>query len=221
MIFKKKAVLIVFIFVSSVIIPAGAAMEFAGQAEEKILAPRYRAFLAETQMFMNEEEKDLFLRLESDGERNNFIESFWQQRGGRQQALRANIGLLMLMRMVQALDLTENQVAKFMPVLNQSEREKQQLQNRIMKELRELRLLIRDEAIDEKSLSGKVGAIRELEKRLREKEREWNAFIEQNLSLVQQAKYILFAQDFYRELRDKLNDARRIQQSLRELNKKR
>ena len=126
----------------------------------------------------------------------------------------------MLMRMVQTLDLTDDPIAKLLPVMNQIEKEKQRLQNGIVKELRDLRFLLRNEAADEQSLAGKVKTIRDLEERLSGKEVELNTFIEENLSVVQQAKYILFAQDFYRELRDKLNDARSIQQRLRELNKR-
>lgn len=40
------------------------------------------------------------------------------------------------------------------------------------------------------------------------------------LPIVYRAKYVLFAQDFYRELRDKLDEARRFQQRLREMNKR-
>jgi hypothetical protein len=220
MIFKNKTVLILIVFCVAVIVPAGATVDFSGQNEGENLAPKYRAFLAETQMIMHTEEKDVFLHLNSDRDRDIFIASFWQQRGGRQQSVRANINLLMLMRMVQALDLNEDQIAKILPVLNQTEKEKQRLQNGILKELRELRILLRDEAIDEQSLVEKVKTIRDLEDKLSGKEVELNTFIEKNLSVVQQAKYILFTQDFYRELRDKLNDARSVQQRFREMSKR-
>jgi hypothetical protein len=220
MIFKNKTVLILIIFCAATILPAGVSVEFSGQDEGGNLAPKYRAFLAETQMIMHQKEKEVFLRLKSDQERDIYIASFWQQQGRRQQSVRANINLLMLMRMVQTLDLNEDQIAKILPVLNQIEKEKQRLQNGILKELREIRILLRDESPDEQSLAGKVKTVKDLEEKLSGKEMELNTFIEQHLSVVQQAKYILFAQDFYREMRDKLNDARSVQQRLREMNKR-
>jgi hypothetical protein len=220
MTFKNKTVLILVIFCAAALLPTAAAAGCADQDEGVNLAPKYKAFLAETQMIMSTKEKEVFLQLRSDRDRDIFIASFWKQRGGRQQSIRANISLLMLMRMVQTLDLTEDQVVKILPVFNRIEKEKQLLQNGIMKELRELRVFLRDEAIDEQSLAGKVKTIRELEDKLRGKEVELNTFIEDNLFLVQQAKYILFIQDFYREIRDKLNDARTVQQKLREMSKR-
>ena len=215
MTFKKRTVVIL-IFFSAV---AGLALETAaediGQDERIKLDPKYRSFLAETRSIMPLEEKEIFLGLKTDQERDVFIEAFWQQRGRRQRGVRANINLLMIMRMVQTLDLTEDQISKILPAMNQNAKEKQKLQSEIMKELRALRFILRNETADEQILTEKTGTIRVLEKALREKEAELNAFIEEHLSAVQQAKYILFIQDFYREMREKLNGARQVQRGYR------
>ncbi|MGD2294643.1 MAG: hypothetical protein PVF22_02250 [Candidatus Aminicenantes bacterium] len=191
----------------------GRAAEFNAQGKEETrLSPRYRVFLAETRMFMTDKEKDVFLKLRNDRDRDIFIEAFWKQRGGRQREIRANINLLRLMRMVQVLELTEDQIAKILPVMNQIEKGKQELQSNLQIQMRELRLLLRDETPDEEKLAESLASLRQLRKTLREKEAEFEKFLSENLSLVQQAEYVVFSQEFYRGLQEKLSRARTLQE---------
>jgi hypothetical protein len=219
--FKQEMAAILIVFCATTLVPAGTTVAHRVQINEENLAQKYKTFLSQTQLMMTSQEKKTFLNLKSDQERDGFIRRFWQQRGRRQPAVRANVALLMLMRMAQALDLTEEQIAKILPVMNQKEREKQLLQDELLKKMRELRVLVENASADEQSLEEMVGTIRDLEGQLREKEVEFNTVIEASLSPLQKAKYILFAQDFYRELRDTLNDARRVQLRLQELRKRR
>jgi ABC-type multidrug transport system fused ATPase/permease subunit len=197
------------------------AMEYTCQGKEETeLAPKYMAFLAETQRIMHSKEKEVFLQLKNDQDRDNFIESFWRQRGGRQRGVRANINMLRLVRMVQVLDLTEDQVAVIMPAMNKNEEEKQQLQRDLQLHMRDMRLLLRREMPEEQKLNEHLSSIRTLKRTLQEKEAEFDKFLFKNLSLVQQANYIIFSQDFYRGLQEQLNNARRTQQSLQQLRRK-
>ena len=118
---KKKtmfaSILLVFfmtVFVS--VITAGETMS--QEKEETVLSPKYRAFLAQTQNIMHSKEKEVFLKLTNDHDRDLFIESFWQLRGGRQRGIRSNINALRSARMVKALDMTADQVAVIMPAIN-------------------------------------------------------------------------------------------------------
>jgi hypothetical protein len=54
--------------------------------------------------------------------------------------------------------------------------------------------------------------IRTLQKTLKEKEAEFDQFLMGNLSIAQQAKYIIFSQEFYRGLQEQLENARKTQQ---------
>jgi len=187
------------------------------QSQEKVeteLSPKYKAFLAETKMIMHSKEKEVFLKLKNDRERDIFITSFWRQRGGRQRGVRANINMLRLARMVQALDLTEDQVAVIMPAMNKNEEEKQELQRDLQLQMSDLRLVLRRDKPDEEKMIAYLNTIKTLQRTLQEKEIELDQFLAENLSLIQQANYIIFSQEFYRGLQEQLNNARRTQQGL-------
>ncbi len=187
---------------------------------EKELSPEYRTFLAETQSVMTPQERRIFLGLKSDEERDKFIEKFWGARGGRRRGIRENITLFRMMRMTQDLDLTEGQAIKIFPKINQIEKEKIELQMRVGGQLRELRVILRDQNPDQRKVGDKVEAIVELRRQVESKDKELESFLDENLTLIQRAKYLLFSADFFRELREKLESARGVQQRLRILPKK-
>ena len=230
---KTGIVLIFFFFIFASSVFAVAALDFNIQEQEEAdLAPKYKAFLAEAQRIldpMTSKERDVFFGLKNDRERDIFIEAFWKVRGGRQRGVRASINLLMLMRMAQVLDLSEEQIAKIMPVMNQNEREKQALQREIRGHMAVLQIFINEETpfnLEDREehnsrLNAKLSILRNLRNDLRAKEIEFDTFLTENLTPLQQAKYFVFSQEFYRGLREKLNDARSAQLRLRQQRKKR
>lgn len=216
MIIKKISVFfLVFLFALTFVYGSIESQASNQETEVSKLMPKYRAFLAETRRIMTDREKEVFMKLETDHDRDIFIQAFWQQRGGRQRGVRANINLLRIMRMVQILDLSEDQVALLFPAMNQNEKEKHQLQSDIQNHMRELRLLLREENPDEQELSELLIKINEIKESLRVKEIEFEKFLEDNLTLVQQARYIVFSQEFYRGLQEELSRARSLQQQMR------
>ena len=218
----KKTIIWLLFFFFALTAASAAVQQSAGQEEASVkLAPRYRAFLAETQMIMSDQEKRVFGSLKTDEEREMFIRRFWQSRGGRQRGVRANINLLRLMRMVQVLELNEEQVSVILPVMNQNEKEKQQLQEDIQAKMRELRVLILKEEPDEEELNTCLTSINKLKKDLLDKEAEFEEFLNGQLSLIQQANYILFSQEFYRGLREELDRARSLREGIRKRTAKR
>ncbi len=220
---RKKTLFaaVLFIFILTSLGSPLLAIEYVCQEKEETeLAPKYKSFLAETQRIMHSRDKEVFLKLRNDHDRDIFIEAFWQQRGGRQRGVRANINMLRLARMVQVLDLTEDQVAVILPVMNRNEEEKQEFQRDLQLNMRDLRLLLRRGTPEEQKLNEHLSSIRTLKRTLQEKEAEFDKFLFENLSLVQQANYIIFSQDFYRGLQEQLNNARRTQQSLQQLRRK-
>lgn len=190
------------LIVSILATPAGG--EDSIQREEvRKLSPKYRAFLAETREFMHPEEKKVFLGLDTNKERDYFIRKFWEARRGWD-----NISTLYLLRMVQALDLTEEQTAKIFPIVNRTEKDKREMNRKIGQRMRELRAMVRQQDGEEEKLVRKVHEIRDLRKQVKSKDEELEEFLSEYLTINQQAKYLIFVQDFLKELREKLNEAR-------------
>ena len=138
----------------------------------------------------------------------------------RRSRARENIIDLRLLRMTRVLELTEEQTAKIFPIVTRVEREKMAISRQIGKEMRELRLALRSESPDEKMISSKVKAVKELRDRLLRMGRELEASLEKNMTLIQRAKYLIFSADFNRDLRDQLGRARTQIERLQKKKKK-
>jgi Spy/CpxP family protein refolding chaperone len=124
--------------------------------------------------------------------------------------LRENINTLMLLRMTEALDLSEEQTAKLFPPLTRIEKEKADLQRRMATEVRTLREALQSEPVREPDVLASVNRVRELRRAVREKDEEFEAVVEANLTPVQKGKYVIFLVDFARGLGERLNRARQV-----------
>ena len=121
---------------------------------------------------------------------------------------RENMRTLWLLRMTRALELTEEQTAKVFPIVSRIEKEKNEIHLQMEKQIRGLRLALREEEPDQKELKSKINKIKELRNLIKKKDEELEARMEENLTLVQRAKFLMFSASFYRELRDNLDRAR-------------
>jgi hypothetical protein len=119
------------------------------------------------------------------------------QRGGR---VRENLATLRLLRMTQALDLSEDQTSRIFPFINKIDREKAGLQRRTSADIQELRRLLANGNAADAEILPFVGRIRNAQDEIRRMDAETEAFLEKSLSPVQRGKYILFQIDFYRLL---------------------
>lgn len=127
----------------------------------------------------------------------------------RQRArVRENILTLRLMRMTQALDLSREQTARIYPELMRLENEKAELQALLAERIIELRALVLRDVAAEADIIRVSGAVRRLREDIRSKDREIEAFLDEQLEPVQRAKYILFTIDFFRGLGEKVDRAR-------------
>ncbi len=120
---------------------------------------------------------------------------------------RENMRTLWLLKMTCALELTEEQTAKVFPIVSRIEKEKSEIYKQIGKQARELRLILREEEPDQNDLKNKINKIKELRNLIKKKDEELEARMEENLTLIQRAKYLMFAANFYRDLRDNLDRA--------------
>jgi Spy/CpxP family protein refolding chaperone len=124
---------------------------------------------------------------------------------------RENILTLMLLRMTQVLELNEEQAAQLYPKINRMEKEKLAINQETLKLLRDLRFLLRKDRTDEQEMRRLIDRIKELRGLIRAKDSEVEAFMEEHLTLEQQAKFLIFFQDFNLYLRQKLLEARQKQ----------
>ena len=130
--------------------------------------------------------------------------------GQTRERLRANINTLMLVRMTQALDLSEEQAAKLYPALTRIEKDKAELQRRLGKDVQDLRAAAQKPGIRDADLLDMVRRIRESRLAIRQRDDEFEAILDQGLTPLQKAKYVIFTVDFYRGMGEKVLRAREM-----------
>jgi chromosome segregation ATPase len=126
------------------------------------------------------------------------------QRPPNRERIRENIHRLRLLRMTEALGLSEEQTAKIYPAASRIEKDKRSLLGEINAEMRRLRDLLTETTPAEADLLASVARIKELRRRFQDKDREFEDFLEENLSPLQKAKYLLFSAEFYRGITEGL-----------------
>jgi Spy/CpxP family protein refolding chaperone len=124
------------------------------------------------------------------------------------ERIRENIHRLRLLRLTESLELSEEQAAKVYPAASRLEKEKAEILKAIDGEMRVLRDLLEGSSPDVARLSAGVVKIKELRQSLQEKDREFEGLLEQNLSPIQRAKYLLFSAEFYKRVAAGLKRAR-------------
>lgn len=125
------------------------------------------------------------------------------QRGGR---IRENLATLRLLRLTQALDLTEDQTSRIFPFINKIEKEKLAIQRQMTSDIQELRRTLTAGVAPEAEIAPLVGRIKAAQGRVKELDAESEAFLEKQLSPIQQGKYVIFQIDFYRMLEQAVAD---------------
>jgi len=126
---------------------------------------------------------------------------------GRQR-VRENLVTLRLLRLTQALDLSEDQAAKVYPVINRIEKEKLDIQKQMSADIRNLRVMIKEDAPKDADIEARYQNIKAARLRIIEKDDEMDAFLEKNLTTIQKAKYLLFQIEFYRTLSEGMDRLR-------------
>lgn len=130
------------------------------------------------------------------------------QRPEPRERIRENIHRLRLLRMTEALGLTDEQTAKIYPAATRIEQDKQAILRELNGEMRRLRDLLAEGEPDETGLVAQVAKIKELRQLFQQKDRAFEDLLEENLSLVQRAQYLLFSAEFYRGIAEGLRGRR-------------
>jgi hypothetical protein len=133
-----------------------------------------------------------------------------QGQGGGQnrQRVRENLATLRLLRLTQALDLTEEQAAKFFPTVNRIEKDKVKIQRDMTADIQKLRLLVAEMTPNEAEIGVRIKSIKDAQRLARQKDDELESYLESSLTTVQKAKYVLFQIEFYRMLEQSLERGR-------------
>lgn len=130
------------------------------------------------------------------------------QGGQNRQRVRENLATLRLLRLTQALDLTEEQAAKFFPTVNRIEKDKMKIQRDMSVDIQKLRQLVASSAPNEPEIGIRIKSIKEAQRLARQMDDELEIYLESSLTTVQKAKYVLFQIEFYRMLEQSLERGR-------------
>ncbi len=126
----------------------------------------------------------------------------------RREAVRKKMEAVRIMRLTETLKLDEETAAKFIPLITSLEQKRRDLMGENQQTMRELREYLGAKNPDEKKLKS---VMEKMEKNHQEvmktREKEIEA-AKGNLTVEQQAKYLLFEQDFMREMRGMITGAR-------------
>jgi Spy/CpxP family protein refolding chaperone len=128
--------------------------------------------------------------------------------GQNRQRVRENLATLRLLRLTQALDLTEEQAAKFFPTVNRIEKDKMKIQRDMTADIQRLRQLVAETTPNEAEIGVRIKSIKEAQRLARQKDDELESYFESSLTTVQKAKYVLFQIEFYRMLEQSLERGR-------------
>ena len=125
----------------------------------------------------------------------------------RREELRERIELIWMWKLTEELDLTQEEGAKIFPILRQYEEKKRTLREENRELLRELDQLVKENASEGK-LKKAIQALAENEKKYHEVKEEGFQKLEQILPVEKQARYIVFQQEFRREIHGLLRQAK-------------
>lgn len=121
--------------------------------------------------------------------------------------MRQNVFTLRLLRLTQALDLSEDQAAKIFPTFNRVEKDKLEIQKTISADIAALRKYLQDPGVKEEDIAARLKSLKTGQTAMRSKDAELDEFLESHLTTVQKAKYLLFQIEFYRGLAGVLDRA--------------
>jgi len=120
-------------------------------------------------------------------------------------------------KLTEALDLSEKQATKIFPRLNKARKEKRELAKEADELMRKLKDTLKEETAKETEtiLKETVDKLKDLRRAVKEKEEEEIKILEENLSVEQQAKLILFQRTFRKKIGHMVNRAREFRQKQR------
>ena len=124
------------------------------------------------------------------------------------------IETIKIWKMTEALDLSEDQAAKFFPKLTQLEAARREFQRRQHLLRDELAVLLRQRPSRDQDIKARLEELDRTEADFKGRERAVKAELRSILSLEQQARLTLFEERFEAEMRSTIQDLRQRRQGL-------
>ncbi|MBI5043117.1 MAG: hypothetical protein HZC10_04660 [Nitrospirae bacterium] len=122
------------------------------------------------------------------------------------EKIRERIETLRMWRLTEAINLDEKSSAKLFPLLKKFDKKRAEVENAQREGMRELRQLLKEKR--ETQLKGLLERLEKSHKELQKlKEEEW-VELKNILTIEQQAKFIIFQQEFDRDIRKIIAEAR-------------
>ncbi len=126
----------------------------------------------------------------------------------RREQIRKKIEALRVWRMTEALDLDEKTAAKFLPAISALSNKRNELTRENLETMRELRIYLKADRPEEKKIRSALDRLENIHHELTNIRDKENNAAKDHLSIEQQAKFIIFQQEFQREISDMLAGAR-------------
>jgi len=118
------------------------------------------------------------------------------------------IEMVRMYKMIEALNLSEEQCQTVFPLMSRFNKERKQRQEKMEEALRSFRSMVQDENLMEAQLTEKIRELRKLTQLQRESEEKMLDELLPHLSPKQQAEFILFHHDFERRMRELIQKVR-------------
>lgn len=132
-----------------------------------------------------------------------------QPRGRPDPAHLERIERFKRMRLVEMLDLTEDQSVRFFPRLNEFENTRREIKKQKDEILDKIDRLIRNSASDQKEYEKLFAEIEAIDRKAGEEKLRFFNSLSDLLSIQQRAKLVLFERRFEAELRDAVREVQR------------
>lgn len=142
-----------------------------------------------------------------------------QGRGGpdakKREEVRKKVETVRMWRLTEELKLDEKTSARLASFLSALDEKRRGLMHERMETMGDLRALLKTEKPDEKKLKTDLGKLEKTRREMMELEAKEISGVKDILSVEQQARYVIFQQEFRRELRGMIAGARGGGQGMR------
>jgi Spy/CpxP family protein refolding chaperone len=120
-----------------------------------------------------------------------------------------NMDAIRIWKLTESLELTEDQITTFIPIVQLHEREMRELQKEMMTEMRKLHSELDTKETSEKAAAAQLKEFIKLQEQMDSTKLDFIKSLPKYLTPKQQMQYLVFEAEFRRQLRSFLQEQRR------------
>jgi len=128
--------------------------------------------------------------------------------GEKREAVRKKIEAVRIWRLAEALKLDPDTSAKLSSLLSSFDRQRRDILSEQLRMMRILRLAVKSQKPDESKIRAELEQLEKNHHAMQELRNNEMRALKDLLTIEQQARYVVFQQEFMREMRGMINDAR-------------